>query len=129
MKLIFEPPKEGQFFMSNLLLGFWCYHGVHIGQDCLAVSYNPVYKFWDIEIKRRTLVKSGEGRGTPEQQQKQWLSYIEELKEIHPQAKWVGEGWTWEHITDKTFIEEGATLSQKDTVISCPTVRFWIGCV
>ena len=71
MQLIFEAPKEGQFFMSNLLAGFWCYHGVHFNQDALSVSYNPVYKFWDIEIKRRALVKSGEGRGTPEHQQKQ----------------------------------------------------------
>lgn len=128
MKLIFEEPKERQFFMSNLLVGFWCYHGVHFNQDAISTSYNPVYKFWDIEIKRRTLIKSGEGRGTPEYQQKQWLSYIERLKELHPQAKWVGAGWTWEPITDKTFIEEGATLSQNNSVICCPTVRFWISC-
>jgi hypothetical protein len=126
MKLIFTKPKGTTTFSSNLLAAYWATHGIHFANDKVKVSYNSFHNFWDINIERGILYKSGNGCGTPLQQVKLWESQLEKLKELHPNAKFIDGGWTWEHITDAVYIEPDETLSRNGSVISCPVIRIWI---
>ena len=126
MKLIFTKPAGRTTFCNNLIVAYWQHHGIYFAVEKIKVSYNNFHNFWDINTERGILYKSGNGRGTPLQQVKLWESQIEKLKELHPNAKFIDGGWTWEHITDDTYIEPDETLSRNGSVISCPVIRIWI---
>lgn len=123
MKLVFTKPDEGTTFYGDLLRYYWMTSGVFFSADSITCTYNSVYNFWDVTVKRGCLFHSSEGRGSITQQESLWQENIDKLQQIHGMDKYkMSDSYTWEPLTDKTYIDGQDLCNGK---VFCPAVRFW----
>jgi hypothetical protein len=123
MKLRFTKPSQSDTFHADLLRYYWMTHGVFFCDENVTCTYNNLYDFWDVTVKRGCLLRPSNGRGTVAQQECLWQDNIHKLQQIHAQDVYkISDGWTWEPLSDNTHVEGQSLCNGK---VSCPTVRFW----
>ncbi len=122
MQLILTKPVKWEN-ISGLLHEFWCVNEVYVGRDKISTSFNTVYDYWDIRVKRGVLYKDGRGHGTVDGQIDTWNKNMEKIRELHPVSQW-SEDWSWEPVGSDVFIPDNYRVS--NDMICCPSVRFFI---